>query len=349
MNGTIKSLAQNVQNNCHIADALYAGNYTLCIYLIKMREFFRWENGQAFNSRIDKDTLGNWLTQREELWDSLEDTQFQPLIIDQREYQPMDNQGINKALLPHGLVYSSGYGNKAQPHFFLAELEKIHTEGGYTIYISHKELARDLTAPPAMAQGSEIYIRRESFRRMLWEKFEEWLWNKPDNAMKRAIQYYPFGNDINLALDLMTEKELNMALNHEIGEIKGSLLLGERWLEILAELPRSRGEIVLRSVKDHLADCLYTLPQLLETFYPESWHFYMANLSGMRKEIAPQLQYVYQNWIKNEDLQPLHDYVRIAQQHWLGLAGDIMKLRDEFANIKEYSEAVHQLVEKNYC
>ena len=349
MNGAIQALVSNVQNNCHIADANFAGNYTLCIYLLKMRELFRWESGREFNQPIDKDALGNWLSEREALWDSLEETSFQPISIAGQEFDPMDSQAINRQLLPQGLVYSAGHGNQAQPHFFLAQLEQQHHEGDYTIYISHKELARDLTAPPAMAQGNSIFIRRESFRRLLWEKYEEWLWNKPHNAMQRAIQYYPFDTDINAALEQMTDKELTMALYHEIGEIKASALLGEAWLEILAELPRSRGEIIFRAVKDHLADSLSTLPRLMETFYPESLHFYMANLSSMRKTIAPQLEQCYQDWLATQDLEPLRQYVRKAQSHWSDLGREMIARREQYKNIKDYTEAVNDLVAKNYC
>ena len=36
-----RDLIQTVQRNCHIADARHAGDYTLCVYLLKMREFYR--------------------------------------------------------------------------------------------------------------------------------------------------------------------------------------------------------------------------------------------------------------------------------------------------------------------
>jgi len=348
MSGSLQALVSNVQNNCHIADAIHAGNYTLCIYLLKMRELFRWESGQGFNRHIDKEALGSWLSKREALWDSLSGSNFKPISIGELEFDPMDSQAINQQLLPQGLVYSAGHGNKAQPHFFLAQLEQQHSEGDYTIYISHKELARDLTAPPAMAQGNTIFIRRESFRRLLWEKYEEWLWNKPDNAMRRAIQYYPFDTNVNAALEQMTDKELNMALYHEIGEIRASTLLGEEWLEILAQLPRSRGEIIFRAVKDHLADSLSTLPQLLETFYPESLHFYMANLSSMRKTIAPQLEQQYQLWLDTQDLNALRQYVQRAKKHWLKIGKEMVDMRGQYETIKDYAEAINQLIEKNY-
>lgn len=36
-------LAGAVQYNCHISDARHGADYSLCIYLMKMREYYRWE------------------------------------------------------------------------------------------------------------------------------------------------------------------------------------------------------------------------------------------------------------------------------------------------------------------
>ena len=349
MNPVLKTLSKTVQYNCNISDAHHAGHYTLCIYLLKMREFYRWECDKGFAAQLGKENLGAWMAEREDLWTSLEGNDFAPLTIDDKEFNPFDSGKINQQLASHNMVYSAGYGSKFRPHFFLGELENVHREGDYTIYISNKEYARDLTAPPAMAQGQTIFIRRESLRRMLWEKYEEWLWNKPDNAMKRAIQFYPFDTDINLALEKMTENELHMAVLHEMGEIRSSSLLGSQWLEILSELPRSKGEILFRSVKDHLADNLSTLPALMKKFKPESLHFYMANLSSMRKVIAPQLLQRYEQWLVDQSLTPLEEYIAMAGEHWLKLAGDMMQLRETTADNTRYIKELSQLVENNYC
>ena len=118
-------------------------------------------------------TLGR-LCAREELWGTLEDRSFSAIEIDGRRHDPFDANAVNEALGKHGLLYSAGYGNKAKSHFFLARLEKTIEQQGYRIYISAEEYARDLSAPPAMSLGKEIFIRRESLRRMLWEKLEEW-------------------------------------------------------------------------------------------------------------------------------------------------------------------------------
>ncbi|MFN3785876.1 MAG: hypothetical protein ACK4RS_03445, partial [Thiothrix sp.] len=65
-------LIQTVQRNCHIADARHAGDYTLCIYLLKMREFYRWEHGISFQQVLTSDDVGDWLTRREAMWNTLD-------------------------------------------------------------------------------------------------------------------------------------------------------------------------------------------------------------------------------------------------------------------------------------
>ncbi|MDX2507407.1 MAG: hypothetical protein QNL62_23425 [Gammaproteobacteria bacterium] len=352
MKNILATLSERVQHNCHITDATHAGQYTLCIYLLKMREYFRWETGRGFDSPIDKEQLGQWLIEREGLWLDIEGQEYHALNIAGNSYEPFATQAINQKLEKHGLVYSAGYGNKLRPHFFLAQLEKFHKEGDYSIYVTGTEYARDLTAPPAMAQGNVIFLRRESFRRMLWEKYEEWKWNKPDNAMKRAIEHYPFASDVLEALEQMTSNELNMALLHEIGEVQATALLGQSWREILSRLPRSKAEIMLRAVKDHLADSLSTLPALLSDFRPESLHFYIANLTSMRKTIAPGLMQCYQQWLhkggNDNALEPLKSYNARARQHWLDVARQVIILREEYLENKAYVAKIANLVEQSY-
>ena len=41
-----------VRTNCHITDALHATDYTLCVYLLKIREYYRWEHEIPFNAPI---------------------------------------------------------------------------------------------------------------------------------------------------------------------------------------------------------------------------------------------------------------------------------------------------------
>src|SRR3990172_1007453 len=124
-----------VQKNCHISDARHAGDYTLCIYLLKMREYYRWENGYKFSDVLPPIEVGKWLKEREQLWDSLERENFAGLPLNGNLFDPFDNDSINQALIPNGLVYSGGFGQRFKPHFFLGELQHRESHNDCTIFI----------------------------------------------------------------------------------------------------------------------------------------------------------------------------------------------------------------------
>lgn len=317
-------LCETVQKNCDISDARHAANYTLCVYLLKMREYFRWENGYSYNDALPKKDVGAWMQERESLWESLEEESFLPLLIDGREFGPFDTEEINEALAPRGYVYSGGVGVRAAPHFFLARLETKEVYNDFIMYVSADECARDLTAPPAMTLGKNVFVRRESLRRYLWERFQEWQWHKLENAMAKSLSFYDFDKDVDAALDEMTDNELEAVALHEIGEFIAASELGEGWRKMIVALPRSRAEIMARAVKDLLADCTSTLPGLIENYNPASLHFYAANLVAMRKELFPGFQEAYQTWSDTNDLKPLKKLVSTGVRHWSNLAHDML-------------------------
>ena len=320
----IERLRQTVQHNCHISDARHAADYTLCVYLLKMRELYRWEKGFPFGKPMPTEDVGEWLTSREALWERLESEPYRPIQIAGRRFEPFESDAVNTHLLHHGLVYSGGLGRRAAAHFFLGELERQETHGDFRILVVGREHARDLTAPPAMAQGRTIYVRRESLKRMIWEKLQEWRWHEYDNAMKTALSFYPFDEDLDAALDQMTAAEMPNVIRHELGEVEAGRLLGKDWEAMLLELAPSRAELVARAVRDHLADALVTLPALLEEDNPAPLHFYMANLTAMRRELFPGLVSCYRQWIASGSLDPLRALAARAADHWLETAQGIL-------------------------
>jgi hypothetical protein len=323
------ALRDRVQHNCHVADARHGSNYSLCVYLLKMREYYRWEKGFRMSDQLPRNEIGEWLSAREALWDSLVDEDYETLNIDGRDYEPFDSEAINAALLPYDLVYSGGLGSGGMPHFFLGALHRSETHGGFTLLVSGKEYARDLTAPPAMTQGQTIYVRRESLRRSLWEQVDSWNWSKPRNAMARALEAFDMDTDLDGALDAMMEHQLHSVLLHELGELQAGEMLGPAWREMLVQLPHSKAEIGARAVKDHLADCVSTLPALLEAGEPAALHLYFANLNNMRKAIFPSLGVAYGHWVASGDRQPLLEAVRYGRDHWLAVARDVLALYAE--------------------
>ena len=322
----LNELIKTVQQNCHIADALHAGDYTLCVYLLKMREFYRWEQKATFSTLLPNESVGTWLRQREELWETLSTAEYEELNLENQKLSPFESDPINQNLLQHQLIYSGGMGINNRPHFFLADLELHEQHKDYSLYIAGKEFARDMSAPPAMSHNNNIYIRKESFRRLLWEKLETWRWNKPDNALGRAFACYDCKDNLDDALSKMTDTEIENVIQHEHGEIQAGKLLGEKWNELLFELPYSKSSIMLRAIRDHLADSLTTLPNLLEKNSAPSWHFYFGNLNNMRKDLFPSIINAYDEWYETGSLSKISELISNAQQHWLNLCTQILEV-----------------------
>ncbi len=345
-NDEIKQLIETVQHNCHIADARHAGDYTLCVYLLKMREMYRWEQGIDFKTLLTTDDVGDWLTQREALWDDVEEQDYQPLQINAKRFDPFDNDLLNTLLDKEKLVYNAGLGIRCRPHFFIAELEQQIKHDDYTIYISGREYARDMAAPAAMAQEHRIFIRRESLRRVIWEILDDARVNGLDNPLTRAMSYYDFENDAAQALDKMADAEIEYVIQHEIGEVRAGHILGDSWNQMLNSLQRTQAEIMLRAIRDHLADAITTLPALLKDKHPASLHFYFGNMTAMRKHLAPALMQAYENWHESGDLSQLQTVAEQSQCHWQSVAENVAKIfaeSSEAGPIEDYIKANKQV------
>jgi hypothetical protein len=323
----LQKLYDTVQQNCHISDGLHAQDYGLCTYLLKMRELYRWEKGLPLTAHLSKEDVGEWLSAREQLWEKLADKSFDCIPINNDCCDPFDTTAINRALLPQGIVYAGGYGPFCKPSFFIGILHRQEWREGIEILIAAHEIVRDLSAPPAMSLGTTIFIRRESARRTLWERIEDWNWKKPENHFARLLDSYHVHQNMESALDRMTDDEIETLIDHEIGEVQAGKLLGENWEKMLVAISGSKAEHVARAVRDHLADCLVTLPKLLEMGQPAPLLFYLANFKGMRKALFPALLNAYQHWLADENhLEALTEVVKKGQTHWLNTAQSLLAL-----------------------
>ncbi len=311
----------------------------MCTFLMKMREYYRWEKRLPYGARLSKEDIGSWLAKRELLWQEIEGQDYASLQLGMESIDPFDAKRINEYLAPRGLVYSAGLGHNAKPHFFLGQLERRQEPEGYCVFISNREYARDLGAPPAMTQGDNIYIRRESLRRMLWEQLESWRWNRPDNALGRAFACYDFERDLDASLDAMTELEIQSTLLHEMGEYQAGLILSDDWNRMLLSVNGTPAELMARAVRDHLADCLVTLPALAQHGVKASIHFYQGNLTHMRKHLFPAMDETYGKWLENGRVTGFHELAGRGRNHWEQLA---LRLRG-----MDSAEAIQNLVETN--
>ncbi len=321
----LSTLIDTVQKNCSIADARHARDMTMCTFLLEMREYYRWEMEIPYGARLPKDELGDWLNARESLWDAIEEEDFAPLTLNETAIDPFEADDINRALIPQGLVYSSGLGRFRKPHFVLAELKRAEVRDGVQVLVAGCEYARDLIAPPAAMRDGAIFLRMDAVRRLLWNKYEEWQWKEKDTALGRAFAHYDFERDIERGLDRMAEAESEAMILHEIGEARAESLLGEDWNAMLGQLNSKHAELLARAVRDHLADSLVTLPTLLEREAIGSLHFYLANLSGLRRALFPALPQAYDTWLGDHDNRRLSRLVSQAESHWTNAARELIR------------------------
>jgi hypothetical protein len=319
-----EALVAAVRTNCAISDARHAREMTMCTYLLAMREYYRWERGVAFDAPLVRADVGVWLAAREAEWESLEDADYRPLPLGAETVDPYDVDAVNRALVPEGMVYGAGIGRFGKPQFFVAALEREERRGGARVLVAGREHARDLDAAPAAMRGGTIYVRRESLARVLWEKAEAWSVRRADGALKAALDAHGYEEGSAAALERMVEAETETLILHEMGEHEAAALLGPGWERSLCALERRCAAILMRAVRDHLADCLVTLPELVERRADASLHLWFANLDGMRRDLFPRAQEAYRAWLGGDRGQALLATAKVGAEHWRHACGELL-------------------------
>lgn len=310
----LSRFVEAVQKNCDIADARHAREATLCTYLLQMREHYCWERGLALAAQPPKEDLARWMTEREARWNELESEAYAALPVGTRDHDPFHAREIGRALEPEGLLYGAGYGRFQRPHFFLAALERSEWREGIRVLVAGREFARDLAAPLAALQDDTIYVRREAVRRWLWEKVELWQ----TRGTQGAHGYWQARDPH--AFDRLVEAETETVILHELGEARAASLLGPSWENMLGGLTDRRAELLARAVRDNLADCLITLPALLERDAHASIHFYFSQFDGMRRELFPALAAAYREWSERGAPNALRGAIGAGAAHWERIA-----------------------------
>jgi hypothetical protein len=323
-------LVDAVQANCHIADARHATDLPLCIYLLQMREFYRWEHGLPFSAKLDRDAVGRWLGRRETLWADQEALAFQPLLLAGRQFDPMDADSVNALLVPQGYLYGAGLAAAERPAYFLGRLHGSQTRAdGVVLQVCGPELARGLFAPPAaLINGQTIVLRRDSLARWLWEKFEAFSLRRAEGPFKALAEAYGLHDDdaFVAALPNLVEEQCETLLLHELGERHAGQSLEPRWAAMRLALHQRRTELHVRAVRDHIADLEITLPTLLERDAAHALHFWFATFEGVRERLFPSLPAAYQAWRGGDAGRSLKRAARLGAAHFRALAERVLAL-----------------------
>jgi len=335
-------LKLTVQANCDRVDSEYAQNFGLCIYLLRMWDYYRWWHRLPLSAQVPNEEILPWIGEVEEYWEGIAGSGFDNLMLDGSSFSPFQTEAVNDKLIPSGWVYSGGISFGGIPMFYLAELKEVREVHGVRVIISGREVARGLYGFPAMLKDQTVFIRREALQNLIWSRYDDWRQSKRDNSMGRALAHYDFGTDPRQSLKRMVDDEIKTLIFHEVGESILKKEYGDAWGEMLITFAHSRTEIVARAVKDLAADCMMTLPSLIAENRLSSIHFYFANFSDMRKELFPELLEAYREWVVDDDLSRLETLIDQGSLRWRNTGADILALYRELG--ESAGEAINQLV-----
>lgn len=329
------AFVQAVQRNCDIADARHAADLTLCVYLLQMREQYRWQQRLPLGAALPHADVGAWLDRHEALWDELADAAYQPLPLHGRWFDPFDADAVNARLAGSGLHYGAGRLASGRPLFFVGELLRSERREGVPVRVTGRELARGVAAPPAAFDGGAILLRRDALLRWLWGLHELWAARPEAHAFGAALALC---GDVAAgpAVERLAEAQMEALLLHELGEQRAGALLGPDWPALRLATGRDRRiEPHLRALRDHLADCLVTLPALLQRGDAMALHLWFATLEGPRQAMFPAAVAAYGAWRGGDGGAALQAALAAGRACWLRAAEEALQCH------RRLGDAVH--------
>lgn len=330
-----RTLCRTVRQNCEVSDALYAGTYTVCTLVLKLRHLFKWEHHlEPWQEPEPKEVLA-WIEEKENGWEKILDEEFAPLAVNGREVDPFAVEAVNRALRGSGLYYGAGYGRSLKPVFFLAEILGEKEMDGHPVAILGRELACELGSPFAMAQDDHIIIRREPLRFFLYDQIREIHCSAKESLGHSLRLYGVAGEDGRPDPDLLVERfdtivddELPLFLHHELGEMQISPADRELTRKLALFFAGSVVEFAARAVQDLVADTdeQGSLGYILEERKASSLGFYVALLDPMRKALFPEIGPAALTCLRTGDWEPVRVAVAACRRRHLARSAIIREL-----------------------
>jgi len=280
---------------------------------------------------MDSSEILEWIGEKEERWEQLEEKEFREITILDKTYDPFDTGGINAVLEPRGFFYGAGYVHSLKPSFLLAVLEEKRQIDGYPVYILGRELARDLLTMPALSQEGCILIRKEAAKLFLWDQMF-FIKKSGRSALGVALESYGVkAQDLEALrrnLGRVSAAEMETYIYHELGEIRDTVFHRDTWREIIATFPHTPIELLARVVKDVLADTneYGKLRHIERERKTGSLALYVAFLDGLRKEMFPELLEAFQKFKKMEDWEVVERAIVCAYERAKGHAETMSRI-----------------------
>ncbi|MCP3953493.1 MAG: hypothetical protein GY697_14940, partial [Desulfobacterales bacterium] len=117
-------------------------------------------------------------------------------------------------------------------------------------------------------------------------------------------------------------------IHHEVGEMTDRVFDRETWQAMIADFPHTPVELLVRAVKDLLADTSAngTLHHLIESGQIISLALYAAFLDGLGRELFPEFRPAFSQYLENGDMGPVVQAVATGYSNARHMAVDIIHL-----------------------
>ena len=318
----IEAVKEQILRNCDISDSKYAGFFSVCGLALRLRDLYKWEKGLA--PWIEKDTteILDWIGNKEQAWENLAEDDYHTIHLNGETYDPFDINGINEVLVSHGIFYGAGYGRSLKPTFILAKIKQTRRINGCSVYVLGRELARDLFTVPAFVQDDNIVIRTHSARTFLWDKIL-YIRKSGRKALAAALKNYGLNHgrpqdlkELKQHLENISDSEVEVYIHHELGEIQDTDFDRQVWREIIAAYPHTPIELLVRTIKDLLADTNEhgTFQYIIKERKLSSLAFYVAFMESLPKKLFPLLSEAFEDFLKTKDWSVIDAAVSAGHQ-----------------------------------
>jgi hypothetical protein len=324
-------LTRQVLFNCDVSDARHAGIYSVCGLAMRLRDLYKWERRIAPWQEDEAALVLDWIGGKEDRWEHLLEADYVNLTVKDKDFEPFDTQSINAALAGENCFYGAGYAHHLKPTFVLADIDREEIAAGHRIRFLGREHARDLLTLPAFNQDGAVILRTEAARMYLWDQIA-YISNSGRRALDLALASCGLPDSGSATIrghfDTVLKVQQGIHLRHEIGELEETVFDRRIWQQLLADYPHSAVELLIRTLKDLLAD---TGPQgaltyLLRHQDATALGLYMAFGSGMTRLLTHELTCAFDAFLQNRRWDPLIAAAGAVRQNAVSHTDRVMEL-----------------------
>ena len=324
----------SVRFNCDVTDARHAGIYSVCGLVMRLRDLYKWERRIPPWQEDASERVLEWIGDKETHWEGLLADEFQALSIDGQRFDAFDAAGVNQIINPMKLFYGAGYGHSLKPTFFLADIDDCLSVDGRPVQVLGKEHARDLLTLPAFSQDGQVVLRTEAGRMFLWDQIL-YLGNSGRKAFEFAAMRCGCADSdsktIRRHFDRIWKVQKNIYIRHEVGELEDEVFDREIWQQMLSDYPHTAVELLVRTLKDLLADTgdKGTLRYLIRHRDAAGIGLYMAFGNGITRMLTQPLICAFDDFIAGTDWPRIAEASHTVRQALIAYTRQVMTLYGE--------------------